>query len=156
MADLKALAEQLVNLTVKEVNDLLQKKVNEYFKEATVVVKLVNFRVSVMGEVNDPGTFIIENKQINVLQAIAQAGGPKNFGNIRKVKLVRQTLSGSEMHYLDLTDNGILQSDQFYLMPNDVVYIEPLKSKSYAFENFPYTIILSTLSTAAIIIALFK
>jgi len=143
-------------LTVKEVNDLLQKTVNEYFKEATVVVKLVNYRVSVLGEVESPGTFIIENKQINILQAIAQAGGTKNFGNLKKVKLVRQTLNGSELYYLNLTDNGVLQSDQFYLLPNDVVYIEPLKSKSFAFDNFPYAIILSTISTAAIVIALFK
>ena len=143
-------------MTVKEVNDLLQNKVNEYFKEATVVVKLVNYRVSVLGEVESPGTFIIQNKQINILQALAQAGGTSNFGNLKKVKLVRQTLTGSEMHYLDLTDNGVLQSDQFYLMPNDVVYIEPLKSKSFAFDNFPYGIILSTISTAAIVIALFK
>ena len=143
-------------MTVKEVNDLLQKTVNEYFKEATVVVKLVNYRVSVFGEVEDAGTFIIKNKQINILQAIAQAGGTSNFGNIKKVKLVRQTLSGSEMYYLDLTDNGVLQSDQFYLMPNDVVYIEPLKSKSFAFDNFPYSIIISTISTAAIVIALFR
>jgi len=143
-------------LTVKEVNDLLQKTVNEYFKEATVVVQLVNYRVSVLGEVGNPGTFIIKNKQINILQAIAQAGGTQNFGNLRKVKLIRQTLTGSELHYLNLTDNGILQSDQFYLMPNDVVYIEPLKSKSFAFDNFPYAILLSTISTAALVIALFK
>lgn len=143
-------------MTVKEVNDLLQNKVNEYFKEATVVVKLVNYRVSVLGEVEDPGTFIIENKQINVLQAIAQAGGTKNFGNLKKVKLVRQTLAGSEMHYLDLTDNGVLQSDQFYLLPNDVVYIEPLKSKSFAFENFPYSIILSAITAAAIVFTAIK
>ncbi|MBU8891963.1 MAG: polysaccharide biosynthesis/export family protein [Bacteroidales bacterium] len=143
-------------MTVKEVNDLLQKTVNEYFKEATVVVKLVNYRVSVLGEVVSAGTFIIKNKQINILQAIAQAGGTNNFGNLKKVKLVRQTLTGSEMHYLDLTDNGVLQSDQFYLMPNDVVYIEPLKSKSFAFDNFPYSIFLSTISTAAIVVALFK
>jgi polysaccharide export outer membrane protein len=143
-------------LTIKEANDLLQETVNEYFKEATVIVKLVNYRVSVLGEVDNPGTFIIDNKQINILQAVAQAGGPTNFGNVRKVKLVRQTLEGSEMYYLDLTDNGLLQSDQYYLLPNDVVYVEPLKSKSFAFENFPYSIILSTISTAAIVIALFK
>ena len=143
-------------LTVKEVNDLLQKTVNEYFKEATVVVQLVNYRVSVLGEVSNPGTFIIKNKQINILQAIAEAGGPKNFGNVRKAKLVRQTLTGSEMYYLNLTDNGILQSDQFYLLPNDVVYIEPLKSKSFAFDNFPYSLILSTISTATLVFLLFQ
>ena len=143
-------------LTINEVNDLLQKTINDYFKEATVVVQLVNYRVSVLGEVEDPGTFIIDNKQINILQAVAQAGGSKNFGNLKKVKLVRQTITGSELYYIDLTDNGVLQSDQFYLMPNDVVYIEPLESKSFAFDNFPYTIFLSTISTAAIVIALFR
>ena len=143
-------------MTIKEVNDLLQKTINEYFKEATVVVQLVNYRVSVLGEVENPGTFIIDNKQINILQAVAEAGGSRNFGNLKKVKLVRQTITGSEMYYIDLTDNGVLQSDQFYLMPNDVVYIEPLKSKSFAFDNFPYSIILSTISTAAIVIALFR
>jgi polysaccharide export outer membrane protein len=60
------------------------------------------------------------------------------------------------MHYLDLTDNGILQSDQFYLLPNDVVYVEPLKSKSFAFDNFPYALILSTISTAALVFVLFQ
>lgn len=143
-------------LTIKEANDLLQKTVNEYFKEATVIVKLVNYRVSVLGEVKKPGTFIIDNKQINLLQAIAQAGGSTNFGNVKKVKLIRQTLDGSVMYYIDLTDNGTLQSDQYYLMPNDVVYVEPLRSKSFAFENFPYSIFLSTISTAAIVIALFR
>ncbi len=143
-------------MTVKEVNDLLQKTVNEYFKEATVVVQLINWRVSILGEVQNPGTFIIKNKQINILQAIAQAGGTENFSNLKKVKLVRQTLEGSEMYYLDLTDNGVLQSDYFYLMPNDVVYVEPLNSKSFAFDNFPYSLILSTISTAAIIVALFQ
>ncbi len=143
-------------LTVKEVNDLLQETVNEYFKEATVVVKLVNFRVSVLGEVSNPGTFVIDNKQINILQAISDAGGIKDFGNRKKIKLVRQTLTGSEVYNLDLTDNAILQSDQYYLMPNDVVYVQALGSKSFAFKNFPYSILISTISTAAIIYALFK
>jgi len=90
------------------------------------------------------------------LQAVAQAGGTTNFGNLQKVKLVRQTLTGSELYYIDLTDNGVLQSDQYYLLPNDVVYIEPLNSKSFTFQNFPYSLFLSTISTAAIVYVLFK
>ncbi len=144
------------DLTVKETSDLLQKTINEYFKEATVVVKLINFRISVLGEVAHPNTFIINNKQINVLQAISKAGGIKDFGDREKVKLVRQTLDGSEVYNLDLTDNGILQLDQYYLMPNDVVYVQALGSKSFAFKNFPYSIFLSTISTAALVYALFK
>lgn len=142
-------------LTVKQVNETMQETINEYFKEATVVVKLVNYRVSVLGEVKNPGTFMIENRQVNILQALSEAGGINDFGNRKQVKLVRQTLEGSEMYYLDLTDNGVLQSDQFYLMPNDVLYVEPLGSKSFAFENFPYGIFLSTISTAVLVYSVF-
>ncbi len=142
-------------LTVDEARKLLQENINEYFKEATVVVKLVYYRVSVLGEVKDPGTFMIENKEINVLQAIAQAGGVETFGNREKVILVRQTDKGSKIHYLDLTDNGVLESDQFYLMPNDVVYVEPLGSKNAAYEKMPYTILISTLTLGLTIYSIF-
>ena len=143
-------------LTEKEVNDLLQGTISEYFKEATVVVKLVNYRVSILGEVNDPGTFIIENRQINILQAIAQAGGLSNFGNAKKAKLVRQTVDGSVVYALDLTDNGLLLSDQFYLLPNDVLYIESLGSKSFAFERFPYELFLSIVTAGALVYTIFQ
>lgn len=142
-------------LTVDEARKLLQENINEYFKEATVVVKLVYYRVSVLGEVEDPGTFMIENKEVNVLQAIAQAGGIKTFGNRRKVILVRQTEKGSKMHYLDLTDDALLESEEFYLMPNDVVYVEPLGSKNAAYEKMPYTILISTLTLGLTVYSIF-
>lgn len=134
-------------LTLVEVKDLIQKTLNEYFKEATVVVKLVNFEVTVLGEVNSPGSFQIYRDYVNLFQAIGLAGGIKQFGNVKKVKLVRQTQTGSNMYTLDLTDNKILNSPYFYLMPNDVIYVEPLNSKSSAYTTFPYSIILVALST---------
>ena len=69
-------------MTVLEVRDMIQEKVNEYFKETTVVVKMVNFEVSVVGEVNDPGSFTVYRDQINIFQAIGHAGGFKDFGNL--------------------------------------------------------------------------
>src|SRR6056297_2617412 len=142
-------------LTVDEARKLLQENINEYFKEATVVVKLVYYRVSVLGEVEDPGTFMIENKEVNVLQAIAQAGGIKTFGNRRKVILVRQTEKGSKMQYLDLTDDALLRAEEFYIMPNDVVYDEPLGSKNAAYEKMPYTILISTLTLGLTVYSIF-
>jgi len=138
-------------MTVVEVKDMLQKTLNEYFKESTVVIKLVNFEVSVIGEVNSPGTFTIYRDQINIFQAIGEAGGMKDFGNPKKVKLVRQVTSGSNLIELDLSDNKILESQYFYLQPNDVVYIEPLNAKSLAYTRFPYELILVLISTAALV-----
>lgn len=135
-------------MTLEEVKKKIQKTLNDYFKETTVSVKLVSFQVSVMGEVNSPGDFTIDKDQINVLQAISLAGGLKEFGNNKKVTLVRQTLKGSDVYYLDLSNKKILESDYFYLLPNDIIYVEPLKSKSYLFSQFPYGLIFSTASLA--------
>lgn len=135
-------------MTLEEVKKKIQKTLNDYFKETTVTVKLVNFQVSVLGEVNSPGNFTIDKDQINVLQAISMAGGFKEFGNNRKVTLVRQTVKGSDVYYLDLSNKKILESDYFYLLPNDIIYVQPYKSKSYLFSQFPYGMVFSAASLA--------
>ena len=143
-------------LTEDEARELIQETVNEYFKEATVVVKLAYYPVSVLGEVKNPGTFNIENKEVNILQAIAKAGGIETFGNREKVKLIRQTAKGSRVYELDVTDNGVLENDQFYLLPNDVVYVEPMSTKNVAFEKVPYSLLVSTLTLGLTIYSLMK
>lgn len=135
-------------MTLEEVKKKLQKTLNEYFNETTVIVKLVNFQISILGEVNSPGNFTIDKDQVNLFQALAMAGGPKEFGNINKVAIIRQTLKGSDIFYLDLSDKNVLESDYFYLVPNDIIYVEPRKSKSYLVTSFPYTAVLSIVTLA--------
>lgn len=137
---------QVKGMTIDEIKKKIQAALNEYFKETTVVVKLVDFQISVLGEVQKPGSFTIDKDQINILQAIALAGGMKDFGNVKKVTLIRQNLKGSETHTINLNDKALLASDYYYLMPNDIVYVEPMMGKSYMVTNFPYTAILSILS----------
>jgi polysaccharide export outer membrane protein len=143
-------------LSVDEVRILLQKTISDYFKEATVMVRLVNFQVAILGEVNSPGNFNIDKDQLTILQAVGMAGGFKTFANIRKVKLVRQTLKGSEIIMIDLTKADILSSDYFYLMPNDILYVEPRTAKAFAFEQFPYGAIISIPALVFSIIAMTK
>jgi polysaccharide biosynthesis/export protein len=143
-------------LTIQEVRELVQKTISEYFKDATVYVKLVNFQVAVLGEVNTPGNFTIDKDQINIFQAVGLAGGFKDYANVKKVTLVRQTLNGSNVYYLDLSDNKILESDHFYLMPNDVVYVQAYDSKSFTFSQFPYQVLLSALTTALLFVTVLK
>ncbi len=142
-------------LSVQEVQQAVQTQLNEYFKEATAYVKLVNYQVGVLGEVNSPGNFTIEQEQITVFQAIGLAGGVTDYGNFKQVKLVRQTPGGSEVHLLDLTNNRILESPYYYLMPNDVIYIEPRSTKSWAYTQFPYQSLLYFFSVAILGAALF-
>jgi polysaccharide biosynthesis/export protein len=138
------------DLTVAEVREQIQKTLNEYFKESTAIVKLVNFEVSVIGEVNSPGSFTIYRDQLNLFQAIGMAGGLKDFGNPKKIKLVRQSQSGSNLVELDLSDNKILESPYFYIQPNDIIYVEPLNAKSWSFARFPYETILVLISTVLV------
>ena len=142
-------------LSIPEVQQAIQTQLDEYFKEATAYVKLVNFQVGVLGEVNSPGNFTIEQDQINVFQAIGLAGGVTDYGNFTEVKLVRQTQSGSEIYFLDLTDNRVLESPYYYLMPNDVLYIEPRNAKSWAYTQFPYQSLLYFFSIAVLAVSIF-
>lgn len=137
-------------LTVNEIRDLVQEELSEYFKETTVVVKLVNFQVTVLGEVNQPGEFTITKENLNIFQAIGLAEGTKDFANIEKVVLIRQTGDGSTIHYLDLTDKTVLEDEFYYLMPNDVVYVEPLKQKS-RIDTGRTTILFSTITTIILV-----
>lgn len=140
-------------LTIEESKDLIQKALNEYFKESTVVVKLVNFQVSVLGEVKSPGSFTIEKDQINLFQALGLAGGTTDFSNLKKVTLVRQTDKGSKVQVLDITDQKILGSEFFYLMPNDIVYLQPVKAKQ-AIHGPTASIFFSAVSAALVVVAL--
>jgi len=129
-------------LTIEEAKNFIQKALNEYFKECTVAVKLVNFQIAVLGEVTSPGFFNVEKDQVNLFQALSLAGGPKEFSNLQRVKIVRQTDTGSKVQMLDLTNQKILESEYFYLMPNDIVYIEPVKAKT-SIGSSPYLAISS-------------
>lgn len=129
---------QVVGSTVQELNQKIQTKLDEYFKDATIFVKLVNYQVGILGEVQNPGNYTIEQDQINIFQALGLAGSITSYGNLKEVKLIRQTQTGSSVYVLDLTSNRVMESPYFYLMPNDVLYIEPRSTKSWVYERFPY------------------
>jgi len=144
------------NLSVEQVKKELQESLNEYIKESVVIVKMVNFYVTMLGEVTRPGEYKIFQDDLNIFEAISMAGDLTDFANRNEVKLVRQTKKGSEIINIDLTDRSILASDYYFLMPNDIVYVEPLKGKQFTFANFPYGIIFSAISTTLLLINYFK
>ncbi|MCF8299193.1 MAG: polysaccharide biosynthesis/export family protein [Saprospiraceae bacterium] len=144
------------NLTTEEIKVKLQEKLKEYIKESTVIVKLVNFYVTLLGEITRPGEYKIYQDEINIFEALSLAGDLGDFADRNNIVLVRQTKNGSEIHRLDLTSSNILESDYFYLVPNDIIYVEPLKGKQFTFANFPYATIFSAISTTLLLINFFK
>ena len=146
---------QVKNLTVEQAKDKLQTELSKFIKETALIVKLSNFDLTIIGEVAKPGKYKVYQTEISLLEAIAMAGNFTNFSKTSNVKIVRRTNNGSEVIKVDLGKADILSSPYYYLKPNDIVYVEPLKIKRWGFSTFPYSTVLSILSLGATIFALY-
>lgn len=146
---------ELQNLTVDEAKDRLQTELNKYINQTTIIVKLSNFNLTVLGEVNRPGMYKVYQAQINLFEAISLAGNMTNFAKNEEVKIIRQTDNGSEVITVDMGSADILASPYYYLKPNDIIYVEPLKIKQWGFTTFPYSTVLSVISLAFTAIMMF-
>ena len=121
--------------TLNELENVIKQIAISYFEKPVVKLNIVNFEVSVLGEVNNPGTFKIVHPEANLLYAVSLAGDITQFGNRRKVKIIRDENSINKVLYVDLTSFDLLNSKDFLLHPKDIIYIEPLPKKFYAFNN---------------------
>lgn len=137
---------QVKDYTVSEIQEKVQSLMNEYLKETVVYVKLGVFNLTILGEVANPGQYQVYQSDINIFQAIALAGNATDFANKSKVKIIHQTPKGSQIVRININDADVLSSPHYYLKPNDIVYVEPLKSKQYGFTAVPYGTIFSALS----------
>ena len=145
------------DMSVEQIKNILQKLISEYLKEITVVVKMVNFKVAVLGEVTRPGELTIYKDDINLFEALSQAGDLTEFANRNRVALIRQSKGGSQIHYLDLTSDRVLNSDYYYLQPNDIIYVSPLGYKRWGLgSTFPWAVVLTSITTALLLINYIK
>jgi polysaccharide export outer membrane protein len=124
----------LAGLTKNEAEQLIHDRIKPYMAAAEnpiVTVRMINYKISVLGEVARPGMFTVVNEKISILEALAQAGDLTIYGVRDRVKLIRETDTGEkEIHVLNLNDANIINSPYFYLQQNDVVYVEPNKVKA--------------------------
>lgn len=140
--------------TLREVRKIIDGILVEYIDNGTVIVKLVNNYVSLLGDISNPGRYPIYKSRLNVFQALAMAGDMDDYSNRREVQIIRQTPEGSVIESFDLTNEKILQSELFYVMPNDVIYAKPMKGKFFNMNTFPYTTLLSSATLILAIVTL--
>jgi polysaccharide export outer membrane protein len=133
--------------TLKMVKTELDIALKSYIADAVVTVKMVNNYVSIIGEVQRPGKYPIYKDRLNIFQALAMAGDIGNYGNRQKIQLIRQTPDGNTVKEFSLKDRSIIGSQFFYVMPNDVIYAPPMKGRFFQMNAFPYSVILSTITT---------
>lgn len=140
--------------TVQEIKKILELALADYINDYDVTVRLVNNYVSVLGDVNNPGRYVIYKDKLNIFQALAMAGDMSDYSDRYKVKIVRETQDGIRIMELDLTKKEVINSEFYYVMPNDVIYAQPMKGKFFGMNTFPFSVVLSTI-TLAILIASF-
>jgi polysaccharide export outer membrane protein len=131
-------------LTLEETRKLLQVKAEQVFKDATIECKLLSFKFTVIGEVHSPGSYINYNNYLTVLEAIGRAGGVGDYGNRSRVLVVRPMDKGTKTFRLNLQDKQILSSEAYFLLPNDVVIVEPLKQKIFNMNLPTISFVIST------------
>ena len=121
-------------LTKSEAEDLVADKIRPYLAEEeipVVTITMASYSVSVLGEVNRPGSFLVSREKITLFEALAQAGDLTIYGVRDHVKLIREDATGKKsVVTLNLTDANIINSPYYYLQQNDVIYVEPNKIKA--------------------------
>ena len=131
-------------LTLDETRKLLQAKVDKLYKDATVECKLLSFKYTVIGEVRTPGSYINYNNYLTVLEAIGRAGGINDYGRRDKLLVVRSITGGTKTYTINLQNKSILESEAYFLLPNDVVIVEPETKKIFNLNLPTFSFILTT------------
>lgn len=119
-------------MTKGEVETMIKERIKSNFTtEPIVTVRMANYKVTVLGEVNAPGVHTIANEKVNVFEALAMSGDLTIFGVRDNVKLVRENSDGTKMIVpLNLNDANLIYSPYYYLQQNDILYVEPNKAKA--------------------------
>lgn len=132
-------------LTIEEAKDKIQIEADNYLINSTVIVKHINFEITVLGEVKNAGTYTVYKDNITIIEALGLSGDLTDYANRKKIKLIRD----NQIIYIDLTKIETLYSENFVLKANDVLYIEPLRNVKLRSSNAQ--IYISAISSIALI-----
>jgi polysaccharide export outer membrane protein len=142
-------------LTRLEAEQVLVNAISKYVKDPKVDLRILNFKITVQGEVNKPGTYPINSERVTVLEALSIAGDMTIYGKRNNVLLLRETNGEKSVVRLDLTKADFINSPYYYMRQNDVLYVEPNKTRLNSAAVGPNTgIILSAVSLLVTVIAL--
>lgn len=126
---------QVLGLTLEEARKRIEQQLlQDYFKEEAnifVNIKLSGFRYTINGEVTSPGTRMLFQDKVNIMEAIANSGDITLTGDRKSVVVMRQYPAGTEVHTIDLTNRNAMKSPYYYLQPNDYIYVKPLPQKTW-------------------------
>jgi polysaccharide export outer membrane protein len=146
----------LKGLTKLEAVQKMSLLLNEYVQNPIINIRLMNFRITVIGEVQRPSTFIIPTEKVTILEALGLAGDMTAFGKRENVIVVREKDGVRSTTRLNLNEKSVLASPYYYLQQNDVIYVEPYKTKAIQSDTNPRTFAIITGLVSILTLALFQ
>lgn len=135
------------DLTINQAREKVEKSLAVYLNNISVIVRFVSNKVTVLGEVNQPGQHAFFDEKVTVFQAIGFAGGSNGFGDLSSVTLVREKDNVIKYYYLDLTKKSIASSEYYYLLPNDILIINPIKARYRELRDYGLTLSATVLTS---------
>lgn len=148
---------KVTGFTVEQCEKEIEAVASQYLKNVTAKVRLLNFKVTVLGEVTKPDVYYAYNNELTVIDAISMANGVKNTASINRVLVVREVGNSERKTFrLDLQNTNSLASEGFNLKPNDVVIVQPAKFKNLELKLPVYTVVLSTVTTFLLVLDYLK
>jgi polysaccharide export outer membrane protein len=147
-------AVNLNGLTVAEATDLIEKKFSVYMENPIVTIRKLNFKVTILGEVNKPGTYNINNEKVSLPEALGLAGDLTGFGDRTNVKIIREENNDTKQFNVDLTSANSLSADTYFLHPDDIIYISATRKRG--FQNiYPAVAVFTSIITTSILVFTF-
>jgi polysaccharide export outer membrane protein len=152
---------KVAGLSLNNIRDSIDLKIQRFYPQTTSQVRLADNFVTIIGDVKQPGRYQLDfSDNIDLFELIGMAGDLTYEANRNSVKLIRKKGIETEIISLDLTKRNILENQYYQILPNDIVYIEPLKAVSWHQRSFPFAtslaLLLSTTTTILVIISYFK
>lgn len=143
-------------MSLDSASDHIEEMLGQFLYMPNVFMRFVNTKVTVLGEVNRPGVYMFDYKNVNILHAIGFAGDISVYGNRKNVLIIREEGGKRTKHYVDLTRGSILESELYNLQSGDVVFIEPLGRKKWGLAQVPYNLIFTVITTGIFVYTFFQ
>jgi polysaccharide export outer membrane protein len=142
----------LGGLAKSDAIQLIQNEISKYIDKPVVNIRFMNYKIAVLGEVNRPGTYFIDNERVSIPEALARAGDMTIYGQRHDVLVCRMENGEKKVYHVDITSPSVFLSEVYYLQQNDIIYVQPNNSRA---QSSVYNPMISTfISVAGLLVSI--